>query len=176
MQDVLNLTNSKKDLEGITSGRETDHFIESLIYIDGKRLLTMDASEKFIFTHIDQDSSVYVYRFENQKILRDPYFVYEDILEHITVVHLWIKEGVNKFLIIGGCGGVKIFSIEGLENDAPLSQEHIVDIKDFDTDWLCVSDSPAGKFLAKGDYNGETRIWYFNEWETFYNAQEKCQY
>jgi hypothetical protein len=51
MQDVLNLTNTKKDLLGITSGKETDHFFTPA----GKGLygssLTMDATEKFIFTH-----------------------------------------------------------------------------------------------------------------------------
>jgi hypothetical protein len=159
----------------------------------------MDASEKFIFTHSKDDNSVYVYRFENQKILRDPYFVYEGIADNetcteifylnrilteedfttsrdIRVVHLLIEEGVNRSLIIGGSGGVKIFSIEGLENGAPLSLEHIVHLKDIGYPrWLCVSDSPAGKFLALGDRNGNTRIWYFNEWETFDYAQEKCQ-
>jgi hypothetical protein len=65
MQDVLNLTNSKKDSEGITLGKEADYFFPAMGEDGRGRLLTMDASEKFMFTHNSRGSSVYVYRFEN---------------------------------------------------------------------------------------------------------------
>jgi hypothetical protein len=65
MQDILNLTNSKKDLEGITSGREADYFFPPWGKDSYGISLTMDATEKFIFTRNRDGSSVYVYRFEN---------------------------------------------------------------------------------------------------------------
>jgi hypothetical protein len=91
------------------------------------------------------------------------------------VLHLWIEKGVNRSLILGSSYDMKIFSLEGLEHDAPLSLVPIRCLEYIDYPlWLCVSDSPAGNFLIL-NIQGDTRIWYFNDWETLDYAQEKCQ-
>jgi hypothetical protein len=92
------------------------------------------------------------------------------------VWHLWIEKGVNRSLIIGGSNGMKVFSVEGLEHDVPLSLVPILHLEDLcNIWWLCVSDSPAGNFLILERLNENTRIWYFNDWGTFDYAQEKSQ-
>jgi hypothetical protein len=70
---------------------------------------------------------------------------------------------------------MKVFSIEGLEHDSPLSLVPIVHLEDqCNNRWVCVSGSPAGKFLAL-EHQSNTRIWYFNDWETFDFAPKKYQ-